>query len=73
MARAPTRGSSTWAIIASVTWKVIGFGMLLFVAAIQAIPREINEAADGRRRELLAAGPARDAAADRAGRSCWSR
>jgi multiple sugar transport system permease protein len=36
---------STWAIIGSVTWKVIGFGMLLFVAAIQAIPGEINEAA----------------------------
>jgi multiple sugar transport system permease protein len=35
---------STMAIIASVTWKVIGFGMLLFVAAIQAIPREVNEA-----------------------------
>ena len=35
---------STWAIIASVVWKVIGFGMILFVAAIQAIPREINEA-----------------------------
>jgi multiple sugar transport system permease protein len=35
---------STWAIIASVSWKVIGFGMILFVAAIQAIPSEINEA-----------------------------
>jgi multiple sugar transport system permease protein len=35
---------STWAIIASVTWKVLGFGMILFVAAIQAIPHEINEA-----------------------------
>jgi multiple sugar transport system permease protein len=35
---------STWAIIGSVTWKVLGFGMLLFVAAIHAIPREINEA-----------------------------
>ncbi|HET9344834.1 MAG TPA: sugar ABC transporter permease [Candidatus Limnocylindrales bacterium] len=35
---------STWAIIASITWKVIGFGMLLFVAAIQAIPAEIDEA-----------------------------
>jgi multiple sugar transport system permease protein len=35
---------STMAIIASVTWKVIGFGMLLFVAAIHAIPREVNEA-----------------------------
>ena len=37
---------STWAIIASITWKVIGFGMLLFVAAIQAIPREIDEATE---------------------------
>ena len=36
--------TSTWSIIASVTWKVLGFGMILFVAAIQAIPSEINEA-----------------------------
>jgi len=35
---------STWAIIVSITWKVIGFGMLLFVAAIQSIPKELNEA-----------------------------
>ena len=35
---------STWAIIGSIVWKVLGFGMLLFVAAIQAIPSEINEA-----------------------------
>jgi multiple sugar transport system permease protein len=35
---------STWSIITSVTWKVLGFGMILFVAAIQAIPSEINEA-----------------------------
>ena len=34
-----------WAIIVSIVWKVNGFGMLLFVAAIQAIPEEINEAA----------------------------
>src|SRR6478736_6228675 len=31
---------STWAIIVSVSWKVIGFGMILFVAAIHAIPHE---------------------------------
>jgi multiple sugar transport system permease protein len=37
-------GTSTWSIIASVVWKVIGFGMILFVGAIQAIPHEINEA-----------------------------
>jgi multiple sugar transport system permease protein len=36
--------TSNWAIIASVVWKVIGFGMILFVGAIQAIPAEINEA-----------------------------
>jgi multiple sugar transport system permease protein len=36
---------STWAIIFSVVWKVLGFGMILFVAAIQAIPTEVTEAA----------------------------
>jgi multiple sugar transport system permease protein len=35
---------SMLAIIASVVWKVIGFGMILFVGAIQAIPTEIHEA-----------------------------
>src|SRR5262245_11069614 len=38
-------GVSTWAGITSVVWKVVGFGMILFVAAIQAVPQEINEAA----------------------------
>jgi multiple sugar transport system permease protein len=33
------------AVIISVTWKVVGFGMLLFVAAFQSINSEINEAA----------------------------
>jgi multiple sugar transport system permease protein len=36
--------TSNWAVIISITWKVLGFGMLLFVAAIQAVPREIDEA-----------------------------
>jgi multiple sugar transport system permease protein len=35
---------SNLAIITSVVWKVIGFGMILFVGAIQAIPSEITEA-----------------------------
>src|SRR3546814_1845168 len=35
---------SNWAVITSIVWKVLGFGMILFVAAIQAIPPEINEA-----------------------------
>jgi multiple sugar transport system permease protein len=34
-----------WAIIISIVWKVLGFGMLLFVAAIQAIPADTIEAA----------------------------
>jgi multiple sugar transport system permease protein len=33
-----------WAVIASVVWKVLGFGMLLYVAAIQGIASDINEA-----------------------------
>ncbi len=36
--------TSNFAISASVVWKVIGFGMILFVGAIQAIPTEITEA-----------------------------
>jgi len=39
-----TPSTSLWAVIVSITWKVIGFGMILFVAAIQAVPREVNEA-----------------------------
>jgi multiple sugar transport system permease protein len=35
---------SNVAIIASIVWKVIGFGMILFVGAIQAIPTEVTEA-----------------------------
>jgi multiple sugar transport system permease protein len=37
--------TSTWAIVSSVVWKVLGFGVILFVAAIQAVPTEVNEAA----------------------------
>ena len=36
--------TSNFAISASVVWKVIGFGMILFVGAIQAIPHEVTEA-----------------------------
>lgn len=34
-----------WAVIASIVWKVVGFGTILFVAAIHAIPLELSEAA----------------------------
>jgi multiple sugar transport system permease protein len=35
---------SNLAISASVVWKVVGFGMILFIGAIQAIPTEVVEA-----------------------------
>jgi multiple sugar transport system permease protein len=34
-----------WAVIMTVVWKVIGFGMLLFVAGIQSVGIDIREAA----------------------------
>jgi multiple sugar transport system permease protein len=34
-----------WAVVISITWKVVGFGMVLFVSAIQAINAEVLEAA----------------------------
>lgn len=34
-----------WAVIVSVVWKVVGFGMILFVASLQAVGEDINEAA----------------------------
>lgn len=37
--------TALWAVIVSITWKVIGFGMLLFVAGIQSINGEVSEAA----------------------------
>ena len=52
--------TSTWAIIVSVVWKVLGFGMILFVAAIQAIPKRDQRGDDGRRRQPLAADDAGD-------------
>jgi multiple sugar transport system permease protein len=34
-----------WAVVISITWKVVGFGMVLFVAGIQSINSDILEAA----------------------------
>jgi multiple sugar transport system permease protein len=34
-----------WAVVISITWKVVGFGMVLFVAGIQSISPDILEAA----------------------------
>ena len=63
-----------WAVIISITWKVVGFGMVLFVSGIQAINPDILEAAvvDGagywsRVRLIILPLTRRDAAADDAG------
>jgi len=37
--------SAFWAVVISITWKVVGFGMVLFVAGIQSINADILEAA----------------------------
>src|SRR5271154_4521769 len=34
-----------WAVVISITWKVVGFGMVLFMAGIQSINPDILEAA----------------------------
>jgi multiple sugar transport system permease protein len=34
-----------WAVITSIVWKVVGFGMILFIASLQSIGEEVNEAA----------------------------
>ena len=34
-----------WAVVISITWKVVGFGMVLFVSGIQSINTEVLEAA----------------------------
>jgi multiple sugar transport system permease protein len=35
-----------WAVVISITWKVVGFGMVLFVSGIQSINPDILEAAE---------------------------
>lgn len=37
--------SGLWAVIISIVWKVVGFGMIIFVAAIQAVGTEVIESA----------------------------
>ncbi|MEO9169225.1 MAG: sugar ABC transporter permease [Aestuariivirga sp.] len=39
-----TANVALWAVIISVTWKVVGFGMILFVASMQSISSEVVEA-----------------------------
>ena len=38
-------GLAFWAVVISITWKVVGFGMVLFIAGIQSINPDILEAA----------------------------
>ena len=57
--------SADWsmpAVIIVGTWRDMGYYMLLFLAGLQTIPAQLYEAARDRRRERLAAVPARDPA-----------
>src|SRR4029453_8095029 len=38
-------GNSMWAIVIPSVWRGLPFAMLLFLAALQAMPRELHEAA----------------------------
>jgi raffinose/stachyose/melibiose transport system permease protein len=38
-------GIAIWTLVAILTWKYIGFAVLLFLAGLQGIPAELNEAA----------------------------
>ena len=40
-----TANLAFWAVVIAITWKVVGFGMVLFVSGIQGIHSEILEAA----------------------------
>jgi len=40
-----TAGLAFWAVVISITWKVVGFGMVLFIAGLQSINPDILEAA----------------------------
>ena len=40
-----TADRAFWAVVLSITWKVVGFGMVLFVSGIQSINPDILEAA----------------------------
>lgn len=39
------RNTAIWAVILVATWKTLGFHMLLYLAALQAVPRDYVEAA----------------------------
>ncbi len=40
-----TADRAFWAVVISITWKVVGFGMVLFVSGIQSINPDVIEAA----------------------------
>ena len=55
-------GTSTWAVIISVVWKVLGFGMILFVARDPGRAQGDQRSVAGRRRRTVAAHHTGDAA-----------
>lgn len=38
-------GIAIWTLMAIITWKYVGFAVILFLAGLQGIPEELNEAA----------------------------
>jgi raffinose/stachyose/melibiose transport system permease protein len=40
------RGTAIWAVLAVIVWKYFGFHMMLFIAGLQAIDKEVMEAAE---------------------------
>ena len=58
----PTRTIAIWTLMVIITWKYIGFAVILFLAGLQGIPEELSEAAaiDG---AVVLADPALDHAA----------
>ena len=64
----PTSGRAWIAIATMVNWKWIGYNALLYLAAMQSIPRDVYEAAAHRRRRPWRAALAHHRADDPAGR-----
>ena len=68
-----TGSASRWTALAAISilgiWKGVGWSMVIFLAALQGVPRELNEAAAVDGAKAVGAVPRRHAAGDPARRS----
>ena len=53
----PTRTMVLYALFVVISWKYFGFHMILLLAGLQAIPRELDRGGRDRRRDALAGVP----------------